>query len=39
MLAPLDALAPKLFQREPAVPPEVFTHKPAEFHAEPRMMR
>jgi hypothetical protein len=39
MLAPVGAQAPKFFQREPAVPPEHFTHKPAEFHAEPRMMR
>lgn len=39
MLAPVGAQAPTLFQREPAIPPEHFTHRPREFHAEPRVSR
>lgn len=39
MLAPVGVQAPKLFQREPAAPPQHFTHRPADFHAEPRVQR
>lgn len=39
MLAPLDTAAPRKFQREPTSSPEIFTHRVADFRAEPRVIR
>lgn len=39
MLAPVDTTAPRKFQREPTASPEIFTHRLADFRAEPRLTR